>query len=57
MKKYIVVSDIDYEELQSFNTKKEAKDFIKETMKFDKENGNPFNETYHIEVEEENENE
>ena len=52
MKNYIVLN-FDNEELNSFKTLKEAKQFIKDCKKFDKENGNPFDEKYRIEIEEE----
>lgn len=51
MKKYVVITDIDNEELASFDTRKEAQKFIKEAKEFDKREGNPFDETYHIEIE------
>lgn len=44
---YIVINR-DYEELGKFATLKEAKSFIKECKRFDKEQGNPFDEEYRI---------
>lgn len=45
------VYNVDDELLAKFKTLKEAKDFIKELKRFDKENGNPFDEKYRIEFE------
>ena len=50
---YTVISAIDYQEYKSFKTIKEAKAYIKELKKFDKEQGNPFDENYQIVVEDE----
>ena len=50
MKKYVVINDIDQEEMGEFDTRKEAQEFIKGCKQFDKEQGNPFDETYSIEV-------
>ena len=50
MRKYVVINDIDQEDMAEFETRKEALEFIKGCKQFDKENGNPFNETYSIEV-------
>lgn len=49
--KYAVVSSVDYEVMDTFETKKEALKAIKEYERFDKEQGNPFNEGYYIEEE------
>ena len=48
---YVVKSSIDYQEYGSFATLKEAKAQIKELKRFDKEQGNPFDEGYFIEKE------
>lgn len=53
MKKYVVINDIDQDEMGEFDSRKEAQEFIRESKRFDKEQGNPFNETYSIEVREE----
>ncbi len=53
MKKYVVINDIDQDDMAEFNSRKEAQEFIKGLKQFDKEQGNPFNETYSIEVREE----
>lgn len=53
MKKYIVVNDLDNEELAEFDNVKDAKKFIKELKRFDKEENNPFDESYSIIIEEE----
>ena len=45
--KYIV-ENMDYEQIGKFDTIKQAKEFIKECKRFDKENGNPFDERYTI---------
>ena len=51
MKKiYVVISEIDYEEMGRFNSYKQAKECIKDCIRFDKENENPFDEKYHIEI-------
>lgn len=47
---YVVISEIDYEEIGKFDSLKKAKEFIKDCKRFDVENGNPFNEIYNIEV-------
>jgi len=47
-----VVYNFDNEPLSEFKTIKEAKAFIKECKRFDKEQGNPFDEQYRIEKEE-----
>jgi len=47
-----VVYNFDNEPLNEFKTVKEAKQFIKECKRFDKEQGNPFDEQYRIEKEE-----
>lgn len=52
MKKYIVLSSNDYQEYGTFETLKEAEQFIKELKRFDEEHGNPFNEGYFVEEEE-----
>ncbi len=49
MNKYVVISEIDYEELGEFDSRKEATDFIKGLKEFDDEEKNPFNESYIIE--------
>lgn len=54
MKKYVVINDIDQDEMGEFDSRKEAQEFIKGLKKFDKEQGNPFNESYTIETREEN---
>ena len=41
-----VVYNFDNEPLNEFKTIKEAKEFIKECKRFDKEQVNPFNEQY-----------
>lgn len=46
-----VVYNVDNEPLEEFKTIKEAREFIKECKRFDKEQGNPFNENYRIEKE------
>jgi len=52
MKKiYVVISEIDFEEMGRFDSYKQAKEFIKDCIRFDKENENPFDEKYYIEVE------
>lgn len=50
--KYVVKSSIDYQEYGRFNTRKEALQQIKALKRFDKEEGNPFDEGYFIEMEE-----
>lgn len=45
---YVVYTKLDWDRMGSFKTLKEAKDFIKELKRFDKENGNPFDEQYVI---------
>jgi hypothetical protein len=55
MKRYVVISCIDEEEIKSFKTRKEAQKCIRECKQFDKDNGNPFNEVYRIDVEEDEE--
>lgn len=46
-----VVYNFDNEPLNEFETIKEAKAFIKECKRFDKKQGNPFDEQYRIEKE------
>lgn len=53
MKKYVVISEIDEEEIGSFKTKKEALKCIRDCKRLDKEEGNPFDESYRIDIEEE----
>ena len=53
MKVYVVINELDCDELAKFKTLKEAKQFILECKRFDLENGNPFQESYSIEVREE----
>lgn len=48
---FVVKSSIDFQEYGEFKTLKEAKAHIKELKRFDKEEGNPFNEGYFIEEE------
>ena len=48
---YTVKSKIDFQEYGSFKTKKEALRAIKELKRFDKEQGNPFDEGYFVEYE------
>lgn len=55
MKRYVVISEIDEEEIGCFKTKKEALRCIKECKEFDRDNNNPFNESYRIDIEEEEE--
>lgn len=50
MEKYYVVYGNESGEIKSFKTLKEAKDFIKELKRFDKENN--IEDTYYIEIEE-----
>ena len=45
---YTVVSSIDGQEYGSFKTVKEAREHIKDLKRFDKEQGNPFDEGYRI---------
>ena len=51
MKKFVVYNEDD-ESFGKFNTLKEAKNQIKDLKRFDKEQENPFEEVYRIEVEE-----
>lgn len=51
MKMYVIYSIIDNQEYGRFKTLKEAKQQIKNLYEFDKEEHNPFNEHYYIEVE------
>lgn len=53
MRVYVVINDIDQEEMAEFKSRKEAQEFIKGLKQFDKENNNPFNESYTIESREE----
>lgn len=46
-----VVCNVNYMVLGEFKTLKEAKDFIIELKRFDRELGNPFDEKYIIEFE------
>lgn len=55
MKKYVVISEIDEEEIGCFKTRKEAQKCIRECKEFDRDNNNPFNESYRIDIEEEEE--
>ena len=51
MKKYCVYREDDVDEFMGwFHTKKEAQEQIKESKRFDKEYGNPFEEKYYIKV-------
>lgn len=50
MKKYEVRDLLDnYSLIKEFNTRKEAKQFIKELKEFDKRNGNPNKTDFQIE--------
>lgn len=51
-KVYVVRGGIDGQEYGEFETLKEAKYQIRELKRFDKEHGNPFDENYYIDVEE-----
>lgn len=48
MIRYVIINETDnYNDLGlSFKTLKEAKERIKDLKRFDKENGNPFNDKY-----------
>lgn len=47
--RYVVYNpDNEWEELGEFKTLKEAREFIKELKRFDKEQGNPFDDNYTI---------
>ena len=48
--RYTVIN-VDYEELGTFDSYEEARDYIKELKAFDRANQNPFNEHYQIVVE------
>lgn len=50
---FTIKSKIDYQEYGSFPTREQAKAYIKELKRFDREQGNPFDEGYYIEREEE----
>lgn len=53
MTKFVVYNvDNEYEELGAFDTLKEAKAHIREVRRFDRENGNPFNDRYIVSKEE-----
>ena len=45
---YIIRNSIDDQEYGSFPTKKEAQERVRELRRFDKEQGNPFDEGYFI---------
>lgn len=47
-----VIYNLDYEQVAECDTLKEAKAKIRDLKRFDKENENPFNENYTIEIEE-----
>lgn len=44
---YVVISEIDFEEIGRFDSYKQAKEFIKACMRFDREMGNPYDEKYY----------
>jgi len=48
---FVIKSKIDYQEYGGFATKKEARARIRELKRFDREQGNPFDEGYFIEEE------
>lgn len=52
MKIYVVINEIDNEEMAEFKTLKQANDFITNCKRFDKEQDNPFNESYLIVIRE-----